>query len=546
MDIGSNSIRLLVAEVEPGGNYRVLDEEREMARLGSGLAHTGRIDRRLMTAAIEILARMKAIADGFGAKVRAVATSAVRDAVNGRNFRETVRHKLGLRLDVISGREEGLLAFRSAARHFDFDSRRVAVADIGGGSLEVVLATGTAVEEVHTFPLGTVYLTEQFLKSDPLRPRHAKALRKTIDTTLGKHLASRNGRPDLLIGSGGTFTALAQIARAHRGEAVGSLQGYTLSADEVTSLAALLRKLPLAARSCLAGLNPRRADIVVAGAAVVARLVKKLGVRRVAINERGLRDGILLSMIDGGPLRVRPGGKSELGARLRWARDWARKYRSNIEHCEQVARLADKIFLALQSGYDLPLPSREVLHAAALLHDVGYLLSHERHNQHAYHLILHSALPGFTAREVELIANVARYQCGPAPKKSHPNFAQLVTEDRRQVRKLSAILRLADALDRTRSRRAADVSLKLTRERALLCVEAGSPPEVELEECRRRRRHFEKAFDLPLEVRWKPPRAKTPGALRRGSSWLSGAAAARPSLAHRARGRGAPSRVGAR
>jgi exopolyphosphatase/guanosine-5'-triphosphate,3'-diphosphate pyrophosphatase len=422
-----------------------------------------------MTAAIEILARMKAIADGFGAKVRAVATSAVRDAVNGRDFRETVRRKLGLRLDVISGREEGLLAFRSAARHFDFDSRRVAVADIGGGSLEVVLATGTAVEEVHTFPLGTVYLTEQFLKSDPLRPRHAKALRKEIDTTLGKHLASRNGRPDVLIGSGGTFTALAQIARAHRGEAVGSLQGYTLSADEVTSLAALLRKLPLAARSCLAGLNPRRADIVVAGAAVVARLVKKLGVRRVAINERGLRDGILLSMIDGGPLRVRPGGKSELGARLRWARDWARKYRSNIEHCEQVARLADKIFLALQSGYDLPLPSREVLHAAALLHDVGYLLSHERHNQHAYHLILHSALPGFTAREVELIANVARYQCGPAPKKSHPNFAQLVTEDRRQVRKLSAILRLADALDRTRSRRAADVSLKLTtRTRASL------------------------------------------------------------------------------
>ncbi len=520
IDIGSNSIRLVVAETDADGGYRVLDEERDMARLGKGLAGTGRLQERPMKAALAALAKMKAIAGGFKARIRAVATSAVRDSANGKAFRSLVRKRLGLHLEIVSGEEEGLLAFRSAARHFDLGGKSVAVVDIGGGSMEVVFSRGPIVERVASLPLGAVRLTEELPLSNPPKNKEWKRLRREIDRTIKKGV----GRPpfdiQVMVGSGGTFNAIAKILKAEceGTDAPGSVQGYLFSRDDMGKVLDRLRKLSLAERRRVPGLNPKRADIILAGMAALSRLAKSLDVGRIVVNEGGIRDGILLGMIARLGRGSSPKPRSRWKDRIEAARTFARACHSRHGHCEHVAKLAVSIFDALQAAHKLPLPGREILQLAALLHDVGYLVNHERHREHAYHLILHSNLAGYSAKELELIANVVRYQHGAMPKNSHPNLKRLSNPGRKLVKRLSAILRLANALDRAHAQRVSALSIKLSPGHARLLVQARTSPEVELWDAARQAGAFEKVFGRRLGIAWRrlpaPERERT----RSGSS----------------------------
>jgi exopolyphosphatase / guanosine-5'-triphosphate,3'-diphosphate pyrophosphatase len=491
----------VVAEVENDGTYRVLDEEREMARLGGGLSKTGRLADESMKLALETIGKMKAIADGFGAEVRAVATSAVRDAANGPDFCREVERFTKLRLEVIGGEEEGLLAFRSAAHNFKLDGRPVVVVDIGGGSMEVVLASGTIIENVHSLPLGTVRLTEEFCRSDPLRTKHWKALKDEIDGTIKKKLGSSSFRAENLIGSGGTFNALAEIVRWGRDGQSGSVQGYALGRAELTALLRRLLKMPVALRRQIPGLNPKRADIILAGVAAIARLAKRLGCQKVLINERGIRDGLLRTMIEEKRGKT-PGLEREERQRIEWVRILARKCRSNEKHCEHVARLAGEIFDGLRRPLKLPSSGRELVQAAALLHDIGYLVCHSQHHKHAYHLIINSGIAGYSSRELELIGNIARYHRRAPPKKSHENFAMLRPRDRKLVRILSGILRVADGLDRTHTQRVRSIRVRVSDGFVRFLLQARSSPQVEVWDAYRKSSLFEKAVGRHLEVVW--------------------------------------------
>ncbi|PYP48638.1 MAG: hypothetical protein DMD42_00755 [Gemmatimonadetes bacterium] len=208
IDIGTNSIRLVVAEVQPDGTYRVLDEDREMTRLGR-------------------VGRMKAIADGFGvAELRTIATAAVREAANGRDFVSEAWRRHRVRLEVVPAEEEARLAFRSVTRHYDLDDQLTAIVDIGGGSTEVILAAGGLVEQVVSLPLGAVRLAERYCKSDPLRQKHWKALRRTIDQTIADAIGKPPFAAEVMIGSGGTFTNLAEMAQAERDGKVTTARDY--------------------------------------------------------------------------------------------------------------------------------------------------------------------------------------------------------------------------------------------------------------------------------------------------------------------------------
>jgi len=509
IDIGSNSIRLVVAEVDADGGYRVLDEERDMARLGKGLAKSGRLQEGPVKAALVALAKMKDIARGFKARIRAVATSAVRDSANGKSFRTLVRDSLGLRIEIVSAEEEGLLAFRSAARHFDLGGHSAAVVDIGGGSMEVVFSRGQIVERVASLPLGAVRLTEELPLSSPPRNKEWKRLRRLIDRAIKKGV----GRPpfaiQLMVGSGGTFNAIAQILKAeHEGsDGPGSVQGYRFSRDDMGKVLDRLRELSLSERRRVPGLNPKRADIILAGVAVLSRLTKRLGVGRIVINERGIRDGILLGMIARLGRNGSPKARSRCRDRIEAARTFARSCHSRQAHCEHVAKLATDIFDALQEAHKLPLPGREILQIAALLHDVGYLVNHERHREHAYHMILHSNLAGYSAKELEIIANVVRYQHGAIPRNFHPNLKRLSNPGRKLVKRLSAILRLANALDRAHAQRICALSVRLAPGQARLLVQGRTSAEVELWDAARQAAAFERVFRRRLVIAWRklPP-----------------------------------------
>lgn len=500
IDVGTNSIRLVVAEVESAATYRVLDEERAQTRLGEGLYRTGRLGEEPMRRSLEALERMGALADGMGVQeTRAIATAAVREADNGPAFLQAARERAGVRLEVIAEDEEARLAFRSVRKHFPLTDRPTAIVDIGGGSLEVILSAGGMIEETHSMPLGAVRLTETHVTTDPLSAPEWRSLRKSIDRTLERVL----GRPPfvtpIMIGSGGTFSTAAAISMFEsRGEA-GSAQGYRMSRSEWRRLVHRLRDAPLDVRRGIRGLNAERADIIVAGTAAVSRLALHLGAREILVHEGGIRDGLLLSMIDE---RFPEGEVLTAGDRFEWVTRFARRCGANEKHAAHVSFLAVRIFDELHPLHGLGEDERDLLEAAAYLHDTGYLIGHSKHHRHAYQLIMHADLPGFSAREVEIIANVARYHRRAHPKKKHANFARLDADGQRTVRILSSILRLAAGLDRTHTQAVTGVTAQLSEDRIRLDVGADAEPRVELWDARRKARLAEEVFERSLEVRW--------------------------------------------
>jgi len=502
IDIGTNSIRLVVAEVEADGRYRVLEEEREMTRLGHGLFARGRLLNEPMERSLAALAKMNTIAKGFEvAELRAVATSAVREAANGRTFCQEIRRRCGLRVDIISGEEEAQLALRSALHHFDLAGRSVAIVDIGGGSMEVTLTAGGVVDEVLTLPLGAVRLTERYGGDDTLSPKRWRRLRRAIDRTLDEQLRKPPFHPEIMIGSGGTFTNLAAMVQVEREGTARSVQGYAMSRADVVHLLHRLRATPVAERRETQGLNPKRADIIVAGAAAVSRLAKRLGTQQILVNSGGLRDGLLLSMI-ADHARVEKVDAARRPHRLDSVRAFARQCRSSERHCEQVARLATQLFNGLAERFGIASDGRELLEAAALLHDIGYIINHAKHHKHAYHLILHGDLQGFTQRELEIVACVARYHRKAFPSKRHSAFARLERSDRRMVRALAGILRLADGLDRTHTQRIGAVEASLHRGYVEFTVHARTDPRVEIWDAERKAGLFERAFDREPRFVW--------------------------------------------
>ncbi len=299
IDLGTNSVRLIVAEVDGRDSYRVLDEQREQTRLGLGLDETGRIDRETGRHTLEALERMRAIAEGFHVtELRAVGTAALREAENGPDFVATARDRLGLEIEVIDAEEEAELAMRSVRMHFTPGEGATAVVDIGGGSMEVVFTTAGMINEVHSMPLGAVRLTELYVHSDPISSVDWRALRSGIDRELKETIGKPPFPTPDLIGSGGTFTAIASMAMHDRQGVPGSVQGYSMTRAEFEHQLHRLREAPLAMRRGFGGLGADRADIIVAGAAAVARLAERLGVQRIRINDGGVRDGMLLDMID--------------------------------------------------------------------------------------------------------------------------------------------------------------------------------------------------------------------------------------------------------
>jgi exopolyphosphatase/guanosine-5'-triphosphate,3'-diphosphate pyrophosphatase len=509
IDVGTNTIRLIVAEVQDDDTYRILDEERDMVRLGERLDRTGRLSDEAVERGLAAIGKMKAIADGFRiTELRAIATSAVREAANGREFIRNVMRQHKVRIDVISGEEEAQLAFRSAARHFDLQGRSTAVVDIGGGSVEIILSAGTAIDQVYSLPLGAVRVTERLVRSDPLRDKHWKRMKEEIDRTIRDAIRFPAHPAEVMVGSGGTFTALAHMSKWQREGRHGSVQGYVLTPSEIIHLLDRVREAPLEARRQIPGLSPDRADIIVAGASVIARLVRRLGSQQILVNERGIRDGLLLHMISELPNRRSGTALPQSGNRLDWVRHFARKCRSNERHCEHVATLALQIFDGVKARFALPPASRDLLQAAALLHDIGYLISHSKHHKHAYHLILHGDLPGFSPHEIELIANVARYQRRVFPKKRHENLARMTAEERRLIARLSGILRVADGLDRTHSQAVTSLKVRAVKGRLRISLEAAASPEIECADAQRKSDLFRKAFDTELELVWRPSRTR--------------------------------------
>ena len=375
IDVGTNSIRLVVAEALREGNYRILTEEKDTARLGKDLATTGRLNPVAVERSLEALRRMKQIAAGYQVReLRVIGTCALREAADGTDFCRRANQEVGLEIDVIGAEHEAHLAFSSVARAFNLDGKNVAVADIGGGSTEIILASGRVIEDVYTTPLGAVRMTDMYVNGQDTGD--IQELLDGIDRELRRQVKRLVFWPHLLIGSGGTFTTLAEMIMAAKGQTGLPLRGYEVTHAEVGHLLDKLRKLPPKARRNLPGLSPDRADIILAGVAIVDSLMRRFKVNRLQIHDRGVRDGLLLSMLDQS-LGTRSDDPHDQEAAIQ---RFAANCGVDLKHARQVAKLAGQIFSQIMGEAGFASSDRLLLEAAAWLQDVGYLIDYEKHH----------------------------------------------------------------------------------------------------------------------------------------------------------------------
>jgi exopolyphosphatase/guanosine-5'-triphosphate,3'-diphosphate pyrophosphatase len=463
IDIGSNSIRQTIADVSPTGTIRVVDEMKAAPRLGAGLSETGKLSEVAIQNALSTLTRMATLADQLGVtRTEVVATSAVRDAANGDEFLKLVKSETGLKVRVLRGEDEARLSFRSALAHFDLGVGRSVVMDIGGGSLELALSADGLVDRLISLPLGAIRATERYLGRGRDKKKGMRKLRKHVRLELRRHLSARHWHATRIVCSGGTFTALASIYLARIGmESAKTVHGTVIPRIELEHIVDMLHNMSDAERQGVPGLNAARSDIIVGGLAVAAEVAARVEAKELVISAYGIREGILLESAHVAPSPADPGE-----ARDRSVRELAERTHYEEPHSKHVQKLSLQLFDAIGQRLGCIPDDRKLLADAALLHDIGYHISYDKHNKHSYHLIEHAELLGMTPVEQIVVANVARYHRGAEPSKKHRNYGELEKPVRQTIKKLSAILRVADGLDRGHASAVAEIKVRWV-ERAL-------------------------------------------------------------------------------
>jgi exopolyphosphatase/guanosine-5'-triphosphate,3'-diphosphate pyrophosphatase len=451
IDIGTNSIHLVVARFGEGTRFDVIAREKEMVRLGSSSGDMKQLDADAIDRGIAALDRFRKIAEISDAKVYAVATSAVREAENAEDFIVRARREAGIDVNIISGVEEARLIHLGVIQAVPVYDQRLVVVDIGGGSTEILVGERGQALTAYSLKVGAIRLTRRFFGTDLLHPAAVDACRRYVRAMLARvrREVSRLGF-SVAVGSSGTIETIAAMAQAARedGEPPRTFNNFTFTRREVRRVVQRLADLAtVEERRLLPGVDPARADILLAGALILEQAMKELDIHEMVVSDYALREGVLLDALG-----------RERGAALHHLQDLRRRSVEHLmeitdedtEHSRRVAALALELFDGLAPWHGQGEHARELLEAAALLANVGLFVSHSAHHKHSYYVIRNSdQLTGFTDHEIELIAMVARYHRKSAPKPKLPEFARLAEGDQQLVRTLAGILRVAIALDRT-------------------------------------------------------------------------------------------------
>jgi exopolyphosphatase / guanosine-5'-triphosphate,3'-diphosphate pyrophosphatase len=481
IDIGSNSVHMVIVEVGGSGAFRVLDREKDMVRLGSVTLSRRHLSAAAMSRGLETLRKYKRLARNHGVdKIVAVATSAIREAGNGEEFLDRIGREVGVWPKAVSGGDEAGLIYLSALHSVHLDGSRALVIDIGGGSVELALGAGPRVELAVSEKLGVLRMTERFVRSDPLSGKDEARLVEHVERVAGPHLAAiREAGFDVAVGTSGTILALGALARRlGTAELPESLHHVTVGAEAVHAVRRRLADSDVRLRLKMPGLDERRADIIVAGAVVLDTLLAGLGVRELVLSEWALREGILLKYIHAHP-RTLARAEAYPDVRRRSVIELAERCVYDEAHSRHVAALATALFDGTRARHGLGDRERQLLEYAALLHDIGHHISHPGHHKHTYYLIKNGDLRGFPPEEIEILANLGRYHRRGRPRKKHPGFAALPGGSRRIVCLLAGLLRVADALDR--SHRQVVGGLSISERSGALRVRAEARGDCELE-----------------------------------------------------------------
>ncbi len=457
IDVGTNSIHMVIVRVQTNlPSFTIIDRQKDTVRLGDRDPKTGNLTKEATQRAIASLSRCLEIAKAHHADdIVAVATSAVREASNGRDFLVDVSEKLGLDIDLISGQEEARRIYLGVLSGMEFNQQPHAIIDIGGGSTELILGDGREPSFLRSTKVGAVRLTAEMVHSDPISDTEFNYLKAYARGMLERPVEEmlhrvKPGRSLTMVGTSGTIESLATIHACRTlGEAPEPLQGYTFSFNDLQELVHRFRRSSYKERLHMDGMNDRRAEIILAGAIILQEAMSLLGISHITICERALREGVIVDwMLTHGFIEDRLRFQSSI--RKRSVLKAAQKYQVNLQYAERIANFALSLFDQTQNKLHFwGEEERELLWAASILHNCGHFISHAAHHKHSYYLIRNGDLLGYTEIELETIANLARYHRKSNPKKKHENYRNLGSKTHRQVvDQLSPLLRIAVALDR--------------------------------------------------------------------------------------------------
>jgi exopolyphosphatase/guanosine-5'-triphosphate,3'-diphosphate pyrophosphatase len=495
VDVGSNAVRLLAAEVTAPNRYRVLEERRDAVRLGHGVFLTGKLAAQEMDQAVQVFRLYRERMEALGVKsYRAVATSAVRDSDNGAQFLVRVKKEAGLDLAAINGSEEARLVHRAVAGRMDLSDGTWMLVDLGGGSVEVSLADGAGVLWSESHTVGAVRLLEELTGSSEDPGRFLRLLTEYVGT-LRVPAALERERPRGLAATGGNIETLAQMALAPQGR-----NGVSrLPVEDLSRLISKLSSMSYRERVDKLHLREDRADVILPAALVYERLALLARVEVIHVPFVGVKDGIVLDLADA--LASERTAQERRGREVEQAAlALGRKYRFDEAHGLHVAKVALALFDQLKGRHGMGAEERRILQAAALLHDVGSFVSYKGHHKHSLYLLTNSNLAGFSPREVQLVANVARYHRRSPPKPQHEAYAALDEPDRDRVTRLASLLRLADALDREHRQTVREVKAKAVNGALKLQLSGKGDMLLEAWALKKKSDLFQRTFRLDVEV----------------------------------------------
>lgn len=495
IDVGTNSIHMIIAEARSGGRYRIIDREKEMVQLGRASLDGQPLTESAIERAVATLARMNGLAKRWEVdEMHAVATSAVREAPNRREFLRRVKDETGLRIRVISGEDEADYIYRAVRSAVEIGGSTALCVDVGGGSTEFIVGTDEEVFLTASEPLGSLRLSQQFSLIDRASPADIEACRRHVRERAGRVAKQvRRIGIDLAIGTSGTIQTLAAITSEDAAAGTHGLK--PLERDKLSALLPELASLTTAERAQKFDIDETRAATLVGGAVAIEEILALIEAPRLLACPVAMREGIIESRMRQLARTARSGGP----LRRRSVLTMAQRTECDSRHGSHVARLALRIFDQTTSIHGLDAEARELLHYAALLHESGLHISDRGHHKHTYYLIRHGELRGFTDEQLLILANTARYHRKSPPDVAHANFAELTEMQQARVQKLAAILRIAEGLDRGHHQRVRDVAVDVGRRSVRFIARTRASADVELTSAQKRAKYFAALFDRRVE-----------------------------------------------
>jgi len=521
IDIGTNSIHMVIARANSLTGFEVLDREREVVQVGRGSFANGRLRADAIRRTVEALGRCVALARRSQVDhVLCTATAAVREARNGGDFIAAARQQCGITPRVIPAEEEGRLIYLAVRSALEMPKEPALIIDIGGGSMQLVVGDRDRLIDVQSTPLGALRLTEQMLESDPPSRRDLQRLRRYIRKHARSALKRARGHePEIVYGSSGSIHALAEVAHwFDTRRPLEQLNGHLLATESLERLTRRLQRMDAAQRERIPGLDARRAEIIVPGAMVLRHVLEEVGAAGIVMSDYGVREGLVTDYLRSHPREVTTLERGE-SLRHRSALQLLARFPVNEKHAQYVAKLALALFDGLRPLHDLSAGERELLHYAALLHDVGGMLGYDRHGEHSYYIIRNANLRGLSAAEVEMIALAARYHGRPRPRKKDPAVRALDKTQRRTLKWLAGILRVAEGLDRSHYQLVRGLRVLRYPEGVSIVVRTKRDARLELWAARRRTDLLERLLDKRVRIGVeREPLARDSGARREATT----------------------------